>query len=109
MNQPSFPIVHARDWTSTDRDTFKQATALYQLGVSHSELDHHAAAVQVLERLRFEFPNVNYGAATLFHLARNYAALGALDDARNAAAELRTEAPDSQWLKRLAREHPEIL
>jgi len=102
-------ITLLRDWTQTDRDTFKQATALYQLGVSHSELDHHVAAVQVLERLRFEFPNVNYGAATLFHLARNYAALGDLDKARNVVAELRKEAPDSQWLQRLAKEHPEIL
>jgi len=97
------------DWTKQDRDTFKQATALYQLGVSHSELEHHAAAVMVLERLRFQFPNVDYTAGTLFHLARNYAAIGSTADAESRAAELLDAYPDSSWVRRLRTETPQLL
>ena len=96
------------EWTSTDRDTFKHATALYQLGVSHSESDHHAAAVEVLERLRAHFPNVNYGAGSLFHLALNYAALDMESQARQAAHTLQEKFPETSWAKRLPREHPEL-
>ncbi len=97
------------DWTATDRETFKQATAIYQLGVSHSELGNHAASVQVHERLRFEFPNINYGAGTLYHLAKNYAALDMTDKARAAAVELEKNFADNHWVKRLRREQPDLL
>ncbi len=92
-----------------DQDTFKQATALFQLGVSHSELGNHTAAVQVLERLLFDFPNVNYGASTRFHLARSYAALGIGAKAEEHARALQKIAPDSVWTRRLQREQPGLL
>ncbi len=95
-------------WTAEDKDTFKQATALYQLGVSQSELGNHAAAVMVHERLRFDFPNVNYGAGTLFHLARNYSALGLSEKSRKAAALLDKDFGDSNWTKRLKREEAQL-
>ncbi len=95
-------------WIATDRDTFKQATALYQLGASYTALGHHAAAVLAHQRLRFEFPNVNYGAGTLFHLISNYAALGLDDRARRALAELADDFPGSNWETRLKRERPQL-
>jgi len=97
------------DWIATDRDTFKQATALYQLGITYSELDRPAAAIQVHERLRFEFPNVNYGAGTLFHLARNYSRLNEPERAREYAAKLIADYGDSGWVQRLRRELPDLL
>ncbi|MFP6626493.1 MAG: 6-pyruvoyl-tetrahydropterin synthase-related protein [Deltaproteobacteria bacterium] len=93
-------------WVATDRETFKQASALYQLGVSYSDVDNPAASVVTHERLLFEFPNINYGAGTLFHLARNYARLGMRDKARQKYGELAFEHPDSPLLKRLEREVP---
>jgi tetratricopeptide (TPR) repeat protein len=95
-------------WTSTDRDTFKQATALYQLGVSYSELGDYAASALAHERLRFEFPNVDYGAGTLFHLANSYASLGVPERAREYAHLLETEHPETSWMERLRREHPAV-
>ena len=95
-------------WSAKDRDTFKQATALYQLGISHSELGHHAAAITVHERLRFEFPNVDYGAGTVFHLARNYADLGATDSARRYAQILSDQKDATTWVKRLRTERPAL-
>jgi len=96
-------------WVSTDRDTFKQATALYQLGVAYTQKAQHAAAIQTHERLRFDFPNVDYGAGTLYHLAHNYAELEETDRARDYAALLARDFPDSSWLARLRREAPELL
>lgn len=96
-------------WTQVDRDTFKQATALYQLGVSYAEIDQPAASVDVHERLRWQFPNVNYGPGTLFHLARSYDALGMKDEARERAAALLAEHGESNWVKRLRRERPGLL
>jgi outer membrane protein assembly factor BamD (BamD/ComL family) len=96
-------------WTATDRDTFKQATALYQLGISYTELGDYSAAIETHERLRFEFPNVDYGAGTLFHLARNHAAVQNLTAAREYAALLSAEFPDSTWVQRLSRENPELV
>ena len=93
-------------WIATDRDTFKQATALYQLGASYSARGQHAAAVLVHERLRHQFPNVDYGAGTLFHLTSNYAELGLDDKARLSAAILFERFPDSTWETRLVREQP---
>jgi tetratricopeptide (TPR) repeat protein len=97
------------EWTRIDRDTFKQATALFQLGVAQAELGNHAQAVQTLERLRFQFPNVNYGPGTLFHLTQSYAALELTNKARETAAVLATEHAETAWVKRLARENPELL
>ena len=88
---------------SEDKDTFKQATALFQLGVAHTELKQHAAAVQVHERLRFEYPNVNYGPGTLFHLAGNYRARGLRDKSDEAAALLKRDHENTDWMKRLER------
>jgi hypothetical protein len=96
-------VFHLSDWVSEDKDTFKQATALFQLGVAHTELKQHAAAVQVHERLRFEFPNVNYGPGTLFHLAGNYRALGLRDKSDEAAALLKRDHENTDWMKRLER------
>jgi hypothetical protein len=96
------------EWTQEDRDTFKQATALYQLGVSHSELKNRAAAIAAHERLRFQFPNVDYGAGTLFHLARNYAELGSKEEARRYALQLEREHPDTSWIKRLRAENSDL-
>ena len=101
-------IRRLEEWTSIDRDTFKQATALHQLGVSYNEVGQHASAVEVLERLRFEFPNVDYGAATVFHLAKSWLALGAEDRAREYAALLAVDFADSGLNKRLAREAPSL-
>jgi tetratricopeptide (TPR) repeat protein len=95
-------------WTATDKDTFKQATALYQLGISHTELGNYNAAIQTHERLRFEFPNVDYGAGTLFHLARNYAAIQEISAARSYAEILSKEFPDSTLVQRLKRENPDL-
>ena len=95
-------------WTAADKETFKQATALYQLGVSYSEIGNHAAATHVHERLRFDFANVNYGAGTLFHLARNYARLGETERAKHYAALLEQEHPDTSWLKRLQKENSDL-
>jgi len=102
-------IPRLEAFTAEDKDTFKQATALYQLGISYGELGMSAAAALTHERLRFEFPNVNYGAGTLFHLARNYHRLESDERARQLAAELIRDFPDSGWRKRLEREIPEIL
>ena len=99
-------IARMEEWIATDRDTFKQATILYQLGVSYSEVDNPTAAIQVHERLRFEFPNVNYGAWTLFHLARNHANLELIERGQLYARTLDEEFPDSNWSKRLRRERP---
>ena len=95
-------------WISLDRDTFKQATALFQLGVSYSDTGLHSAAIRVHERLRFEFPNVNYGAGTLFHLARNYEALDLINKAVETRRMLEKEFPGSSWILRLKREHPRL-
>ncbi len=99
-------IALFEEWIATDRDTFKQATALYQLGASYSARGQHAAAVLVHERLRHQFPNVDYGAGTLFHLTSNYAELGLDDKARLSAAILFERFPDSTWETRLVREQP---
>jgi TolA-binding protein len=96
------------DWASIDRDTFKQATVLYQLGITHTELKNPAAAITTHERLRFQFPNVDYHAGTLFHLARNYAALGSKAEARDYAEKLEKDYKDSSWARRLRAEVPDI-
>jgi len=101
-------IARLEAWVATDRDTFKQATALYQLGVSYSEVKNYSASALVHERLRFEFPNVDYGAGTLYHLANSYAELGVPERAREYAAILEKEHPGTNWGARLEREHPSV-
>jgi hypothetical protein len=101
-------IARLEDWVSTDRDTFKQATALYQLGVSYSEKENYAASALVHERLRFQFPNVNYGAGTLYHLANSLAELGDDERAREYVAILEEEHPDANYRPRLLKEHPRL-
>lgn len=96
------------EWTKQDRDTFKHATALFQLGVSYAEADQPLAAVETLKRLQFQFPNVNYGPGTLFHLARSYAALDMQKEAKEAARALYKDHADTAWTKRLAREYPRL-
>lgn len=96
-------------WTSTDKDTFKQATALHQLGLSYNETKQYGSAVEVLERLRFQFPNVDYGAATLFHLTKAWNALGDGDKASAYATILAVDFADSPFHKRVLREMPELL
>jgi outer membrane protein assembly factor BamD (BamD/ComL family) len=102
-------IRRLEDWTKTDKDTFKQATALHQLGLSYSETKQYGSAVEVLERLRFEFPNVDYGAATLFHLTKAWNALGDREKARAYATILAVDFADSPLHKRLLRELPDLL
>lgn len=102
-------IRRLEDWTKTDKDTFKQATALHQLGLSYSETKQYGSAVEVLERLRFEFPNVDYGAATLFHLVKAWDALGDRDKARAYATILAVDFADSPLNKRREREMPDLL
>lgn len=102
-------VARYSEWTETDRDTFKQATALFQLGVAQAELKNYGQSVETLERLRFQFPNVNYGPGTLFHLAQNYVALGLVDEARARALLLLAEHPETAWVKRLERENPNLL
>ncbi len=101
-------IARLEDWVSTDRDTFKQATSLYQLGVSYSEQKNFSASALVHERLRFQFPNVDYGAGTLYHLANSYAQLGDGERAREYAAILENDHPNTNWGPRLRREHPSV-
>ncbi|MFT5041319.1 MAG: tetratricopeptide (TPR) repeat protein, partial [Hyphomicrobiaceae bacterium] len=96
------------EWTQTDRDTFKHATAMFQLGVSYAEADQPAAAIETLERLQFQFPNINYGAGTLFHLARSYAALEMEEKAQKTADVLFAEHSNTAWTKRLQREYPRL-
>ncbi|HET9061824.1 MAG TPA: 6-pyruvoyl-tetrahydropterin synthase-related protein, partial [Candidatus Binatia bacterium] len=102
-------IRRLEEWTSIDKDTFKQATALHQLGLSYSEMKQYGSAVEVLERLRFEFPNVDYGAATLFHLAKAWDELGDRDKARAYATILAVDFADSPLHKRIVRELPDLL
>jgi TolA-binding protein len=102
-------IRRLEEWTSIDKDTFKQATALHQLGLSYSEMKQYGSAVEVLERLRFELPNVDYGAATLFHLAKAWDELGDRDKARAYATILAVDFADSPLHKRIARELPDLL
>jgi hypothetical protein len=102
-------VRRLEEWTSIDKDTFKQATALHQLGLSYSEMKQYGSAVEVLERLRFEFPNVDYGAATLFHLAKAWHELGDRDKARAYATILAVDFADSPLHKRIVRELPDLL
>jgi outer membrane protein assembly factor BamD (BamD/ComL family) len=101
-------IRRLEEWTRRDKDTFKQATALHQLGICYNETDQPAAAAEVLERLRFEFPNVDYGAATLYHLVKAWEALGDTDRARSYALLLAVDHPDSPYDKRIDREWPTL-
>jgi len=97
------------EYTRDDKDTFKQATALLQLGSSQAELGRHELAIDSLERLNFDFPNIDYRANALFLLARSQAALGRIEKARACARELQERFADTPWLTRLQKESPELL
>ncbi len=97
------------EYTRDDKDTFKQATALLQLANSQAELGHHELAVDTLERLSFDFPNIDYRANTLFLLAHSQVALGRVDEAREHARELYERFADTPWLARLKKENPELV
>ncbi len=101
-------VGRLEDLTAEDKDTFRQATGLFQLGVSHSEIGNFATAVSVLERLLFEFPNINYGVSSRFHLARSYANLGMRDKALEHARAVKELAPNTGWTQRLEKEFPDL-
>ncbi|HEY2773636.1 MAG TPA: 6-pyruvoyl-tetrahydropterin synthase-related protein [Candidatus Binatia bacterium] len=92
----------------SDSDRPRIATALIQLGDAYAETGKSELAIQALERLRFDFPNIDYGAQSGFHLAKSYAAIKSLDRAREYAAQLERQYADSSWTKRLKKENPEL-
>jgi tetratricopeptide (TPR) repeat protein len=96
------------EYVRDDRDTAKIATALLQLGVSYTELGRPELAIDTLERLRFSFPNIDYGAQTLFHLAKNYLAIHSREKAVQSAELLEKTYPETSWPKRLRKENPDL-
>ncbi|HXC50372.1 MAG TPA: 6-pyruvoyl-tetrahydropterin synthase-related protein [Candidatus Limnocylindrales bacterium] len=96
------------EYVRDDQDTPKIATALLQLGVAYSELDRPELAIDTFERLRFSFPNIDYGAQTLFHLAKNYLAIHDRERAAEMAKLLDASYADTSWPKRLHKENPEL-
>jgi outer membrane protein assembly factor BamD (BamD/ComL family) len=100
--------VHS-EFVKNDEDRPKVATALLQLGTSYSELGRPELAIETFERLRFDFPNIDYGAHSYFHLAKNYVALRDETRARKYAELLDKGYPDSGWVKRLRKEFPQLL
>jgi tetratricopeptide (TPR) repeat protein len=100
--------IHS-EFVKKDEDRPKVATALLQLGTSYSELGRPELAIETLERLRFDFPNIDYGAHTFFHLAKNYVALRDEQRAREYAERLEKGYPETGWVKRLRKEFPQLL
>jgi len=98
-----------REYILDDTDSPKKATALLQLGTAYSELARPELAIEAFERLRFNFPNIDYGAQSLFHLAKNYAAMGKGDRATEYAKLLEKGYAESSWPKRLRKENPGLL
>lgn len=96
------------EYIRKDSDSPKNATALLQLATAYSELGKNELAIDAFERLRFNFPNIDYGAHTLFHLARNYSAIGDRDEAAQLADQLEKGYGETGWPKRLRKENPEI-
>ena len=96
-------------YTLDDQDTFKQATALLQLGTSQAELGRHELALDTLERLSFDFPNIDFRANVLYLLARSRVAIGRTEEARANARELTERYSDTQWLARLRKENPTLV
>jgi len=94
------------EYVRKDSDAPKLATALLQLGSSYSELGQSELAINTLERLRFDFPNIDFGAQTLYHLAKNYSAIGSRERAAENAALLEKKYSDTSWPKRLRKESP---
>lgn len=97
------------EYVRDDRDTFKQATALLQLGVSYRELDQPELAIVALERLLFDFPNINYGATGQFHLAAAYESMGETERAKKSAATLLRKYGGTPWAARLKKEFPRLV
>jgi hypothetical protein len=79
-----------------------------QLATAYSELKKPELAIDAFERLRFNFPNIDYGGHISFHLARNYAAVGDAARASEYAIALEKDYADSAWAKRLRKESPEL-
>jgi len=100
--------VH-REYVLKDTDSPKIATALLQLGTAYSELRQPELAIDVFERLRFNFPNIDHGAQSLFQLAKNYAAIENRERASEYARLLEQSYPDTPWTKRLRKENPGLL
>lgn len=96
------------EYVRDDVDNYKHANALMQLGSSYNELERPEQAIETLERLRFDFPNIDFGATSLFQLAKAYTAVGDKDTARSRAAELEERYPETPWPKRLRRENPAL-
>lgn len=96
------------EYVRDDRDSAKNATALLQLGTAYSELDQPELAIEALERLRFNFPNINYGAQTLFQLAVSYWSIGDRAKAEASARALTESYADSPWPARLRKDVPEL-
>jgi tetratricopeptide (TPR) repeat protein len=100
--------VHS-EYVKDDEDRPKIATALLQLGTSYSETNRPELAIETLERLRFDFPNIDYSAQTLFHLAKNYLAIKDEKRAKEYAESLEQQFPDTGWVKRIRKEMPVLL
>jgi hypothetical protein len=102
-------VKHHGELVAVDSDTPKVATALLQLGSAYTELRQPELAIETLERLRFSFPNIDYGAQTMFHLAKNYVAVGNVGRAAELGASLEKRyGGESPYAKRLRKEHPEV-
>jgi hypothetical protein len=96
------------EFVREDSDRPKVATALLQLATAYSELGRQELAIATFERLRFEFPNIDYGAHTAYHLARNYRKAGDLRRAAVEAAIVEQKYPESSWAKRTRKEFPDL-
>jgi len=92
-----------------DKDSSKNATALLQLGTAYSDLSRPELAIDTFERLLFNFPNIENGAHTLFHLAKNYAAMDNRQRATEYAMLLEQKYAETTWPKRLRKEMPGLL
>lgn len=100
-------VVRAHsEFLLVDKDSPKNATALLQLGGAYVELGQPEMAIDVLERLRFNFPNIDYGAQILFQLAKSYEAVQNQDRAIECARLLEKDYADTGWPKRLRKENP---
>lgn len=101
-------VRELEDFVHEDSDRPKLATALLQLGTAYSELGQSELAITTLGRLRFEFPNIDYGAHTAFHLARNFLKIGDRTQARQEVEMLDSRYADSGWAKRAHKELAEL-
>jgi len=96
------------EFVREDSDRPKIATALLQLGTAYSELGQSELAIATLERLRFEFPNIDYGAHAGYHLVRNRRKTGDREQAAREAVTLERDYAESSWAKRTRKEFPDL-